>query len=228
MPPVLNKIFPRPRTREQLLLSTLAADKNGFMPALPSSLIYLIPIVALALALSSCGADSTTRQPVSIPADMAFQIDTFLLGPAYRDSTLRVAVRPPRDWRYIDQANPAPLGQALRERLDSLGFERHALFFDTSAQAFLVLLPATETTAGKAAGLAPAANWKTLSRDSFTYHGFQVEQSVQRSDELIHFRLAFQRDSLPDFRLEYFVPHAAYTESTGRRIESSLGSVNSF
>lgn len=196
------------------------------MPAVRSFLLPLIPLLSLMLIFSSCGAESGTRQPAT--GDMAFQIDTFLLGPTYRDSTLRVAVRPPRNWAYMDKATAAPLVQGLRERLDSLGFERHALFFDTSAQAFLVLLSGRDSVSEEVTGLAPATAWEALSRDSFTYHGFAVDQSVQRSDQLIHFRLYFERDTLPDFRLEYFVPHAAYTESTGRRIESSLGSVNSF
>lgn len=178
-----------------------------------------------------CDSPNAQKQPYE---NLVFKVDKTRLEPAVEDTTLRIKVAAPKNWKKIDDSM---LAQVINE-LDTqptpeLQIVPRWIFLDKSSQAMCIVsklngveiapdetLLKTLTTAYQ--NQFPNA---TVRQAVFMKDAFRIHQLMVIAADFIRIKLICDAPETLVFEVDYRVPRDVY-QTELRAIESSIGSIN--
>lgn len=179
------------------------------------------------------GCDSPNTQKQSYE-NLVFKVDKTRLEPAVEDTTLRIKIAAPKNWKEIDDPM---LAQVINE-LDTqptpeLQIVPRWIFLDKSSQAMCIVsklngveiapdetLLKTLTTAYQ--NQFPNA---TVRQAVFMKDAFRIHQLMVIAADFVRIKLICDAPETLVFEVDYRVPRDVY-QTELRAIESSIGSIN--
>jgi hypothetical protein len=182
-------------------------------------------IVAL---LSACGASDrpSTGDAETAPA-YSFNVDPDLLGEQYADRSLALQLSPPVEWTEAPASLREQIAERITEGTDVADAETalRALFVERSSGSVLVIYEPLERDD-------PGAvfdQWVGRAAESaeFRHNGLNFYQARVVAEGSVRFTLVTEaRDGVVAI-IQYILPEGRFQE-IGRRIESSIGSIEPF
>ncbi len=178
-----------------------------------------------------CDSPNTQKQPYE---NLVFKVDKTRLEPAVEDTTLRIKIAAPKNWKKIDDPM---LAQVINE-LDTqptpeLQIVPRWIFLDKSSQAMCIVsklngveiapdetLLKTLTTAYQ--NQFPNA---TVRQAVFMKDAFRIHQLMVIAADFVRIKLICDAPETLVFEVDYRVPRDVY-QTELRAIESSIGSIN--
>ena len=178
-----------------------------------------------------CDSPNAQKQPYE---NLVFNVDETRLEPAVEDTTLRIKVAAPKNWKEIDDPM---LAQVINE-LDTqptpeLQIVPRWIFLDESSQAMCIVsklngveiapdetLLKTLTTAYQ--NQFPNA---TVRQAVFMKDAFRIHQLMVIAADFVRIKLICDAPETLVFEVDYRVPRDVY-QTELRAIESSIGSIN--
>ena len=178
-----------------------------------------------------CDSPNVQKQPYE---NLVFNVDETRLEPAVEDTTLRIKVAAPKNWKEIDDPM---LAQVINE-LDTqptpeLQIVPRWIFLDESSQAMCIVsklngveiapdetLLKTLTTAYQ--NQFPNA---TVRQAVFMKDAFRIHQLMVIAADFVRIKLICDAPETLVFEVDYRVPRDVY-QTELRAIESSIGSIN--
>ncbi len=178
-----------------------------------------------------CDSPNVQKQPYE---NLVFKVDKTRLEPAVEDTTLRIKIAAPKNWKEIDDPM---LAQAINE-LDTqptpeLQIVPRWIFLDKSSQAMCIVsklngveiapdetLLKTLTTAYQ--NQFPNA---TVRQTVFMKDAFRIHQLMVIAADFVRIKLICDAPETLVFEVDYRVPRDVY-QTELRAIESSIGSIN--
>ena len=165
---------------------------------------------------------------------LVFNVDQTYLEPAITDTTLKIKLSAPKDWKAIDDTMLVEVIDKLDDKLtQGLQMVPRWVFVNEGSQAMCVVSrlggvkgPPDETllqtleTAYRTQF--PKA---TVQRAIFMKGTFRVHQLMVRTSDFVLVKLVCNAPENPVFEVDYVVPRDVY-EMELRAIESSIGSIN--
>jgi hypothetical protein len=178
--------------------------------------------------LSACGASDrpSTGDAETAPA-YSFNVDPDLLGEQYADRALGLQLSPPADWTEAPATLRDEIAQRITEGTDVADAETalRALFVERSSGSALVIYEPLERDD-------PGAvfdQWVGRAAESaeFRHNGLDFYQARVVGEGSVRFTLVTEaRDGVVAI-VQYILPEGRFQE-IGRRIESSIGSIEPF
>jgi hypothetical protein len=184
-------------------------------------------LITVAL-LSACGASDrpSTGDAETAPA-YSFNVDPDLLGEQYADRALGLQLSPPAEWTEAPASLREQIAERITEGTDVADAETalRALFVERSSGSVLVIYEPLERDD-------PGAvfdQWVGRAAESaeFRHNGLDFYQARVVTEGSVRFTLVTEaRDGVVAI-VQYILPEGRFQE-IGRRIESSIGSIEPF
>jgi hypothetical protein len=190
----------------------------------------------VAAALVLLGSWSCRSVPQDELPNVAFTVDSTLLGERFEAAGLGFAVRSPSGWDALpDSVVGAIASAAPRARGPGAHLvpEPIAVYRDPrSGATFSVSRPDVHLNRARRDSLREARSSdvrmlygeSNLRTDAFAYVGYRIDQIVATAPDRVVITLLVYRPETGLFQLEYVVPRSAYSEDVAK-IESSVGSL---
>ena len=197
------------------------------------TLRLLAVAVAAVILLVGCG----NRSAGGSPSETEFDINPELLDTAYENASLGIAVRPPRDWTPLEEAQRNELAQALALEQQGQDFflEIVDVFLHTDTFSFSSVSRVTDDTGPSTArdeyvehyweNLQAGGDDELRGRTTLLVNGLTVEQIRHALGERITFTLITTASDDTIVQVDYSIPAAAYPEE-GLKLESSIGTLS--
>ena len=178
-----------------------------------------------------CDSPNAQKQPYET---LAFKVDETRLEPIVTDTTLRIKIAAPRDWKKIDDSMLTQVVDKLNvQSIPELQIVPRWIFLNESSQAMCVVselngveiapdetLLKTLTTAYR--NQFPKA---TVRQAVFMKDAFRIHQLMVIAVDFVLIKLICDAPETLVFEVDYRVPRDVYQLEL-RAIESSIGSIN--
>ena len=178
-----------------------------------------------------CESPNTKKQPYET---LVFKVDETRLEPMVTDTTLRIKMGAPKNWKKIDDAMLAQVTNKLDPHLmQGLQIVPRWIFLNEGSQAMCVVsklngveiapdktLLETLTTAYR--NQFPDA---TVQQTIFMKDAFRVHQLMVIAADFVLIKLICDAPETLIFEVDYHIPKDVY-QTELRAIESSIGSIN--
>jgi len=182
--------------------------------------------------LVGCDSPNAQKQPYET---LVFKGDETRLEPTIRDTTLRIKIAAPKNWKKIDEAMLAQVTNKLNPQLTTreLQLVPRWIFLNEGSHAMCVVsgfsgvditpdeaLLKTLETAYR--GKFPNA---TVQRTIFMKDAFRIHQLMVIATDFVLIKLICDAPESLVFEVDYLLPRDVYRTEL-RAIESSIGSIN--
>ena len=178
-----------------------------------------------------CESPNTQKQPYET---LAFKVDETRLEPTVTDTTLRIKIAAPRNWKKIDDSMLAQVANKVdTELMPGLQMVPRWIFLNESSRAMCVVsklngldiapdetLLKTLTTAYR--NQFPNA---TVQQAIFMKDAFRIHQLMVIAADFVLIKLICDAPETLVFEVDYRVPKDVY-QTELRSIESSIGSIS--
>ena len=182
---------------------------------------------------SLVGCDSPNSQKRTYET-LVFNVDRTRLEPAITDTTLKLEISAPKDWKAIEDAMLVEVIDRLGDKLtQGLQMVPRWVFMNEGSRAMCVVsrLEGGEVlldeTLLKTLETAYRTQFPkaTVQRAIFMKDAFRVHQLMVGASDFVLIKLICNAPENPVFEVDYVVPRDVY-ETELRSIESSIGSIN--
>ena len=182
---------------------------------------------------SLVGCDSPDSQKRTYET-LVFNVDQTYLEPAITDTTLKLEVSAPKDWKAIDDAMLVEVIDGLDDKLtQGLQMVPRWVFMNEDSRAMCVVsgleggtVPLDETLLQTLETAYRTQFPKAMvQRAIFMKDAFRVHQLMVGTSDFVLVKLVCNAPENPVFEVDYVVPRDVY-ETELRAIESSIGSIN--
>jgi hypothetical protein len=185
-------------------------------------------VLITAILLSACGVSDrpSTGDAETAPA-YSFNVDPDLLGEQYADGALGLQLSPPVEWTEAPASLREQIAERITEGTDVADAETalRALFVERSSGSVLVIYEPIERDD-------PGAvfdQWVGRAAESaeFRHNGLDFYQARVVTEGSVRFTLVTEASDGVVSIIQYILPEGRFQE-IGRRIESSIGSIEPF
>lgn len=178
-----------------------------------------------------CDSPNAKKQPYET---LVFKVDETQLEPIVTDTTLRIKIAAPKDWKKIDDAMLQQVTNKLdSQRIQGIQMVPRWIFLNESSRAMCVVsklkgvdiapdetLLKTLTTAYR--NQFPKA---TVQQTIFMKDAFRIHQLMVIATDFVRIKLICDAPETLVFQVDYHIPKSVY-QTELRSIESSIGSIN--
>jgi hypothetical protein len=184
---------------------------------------------ALLLVLSACGGDGNRQSTggADTAPQYSFNVDPELLGDEYADRALGIRLAPPADWTEAPSSLREQIGQQLAAGSEDIALDAalRTLFVERSSGSALIVYEPLESDD-------PGAifdEWvgRAAETAEFRHNGLRFYQARVVGEQDVRFTLVTEARNGVVTVIQYFLPQGRFQE-IGRRIESSIGSIEPF
>ena len=180
----------------------------------------------------ACDSPNTTKQSYET---LTFKVDETLLEPMITDTTLRIKMAPPKNWKKIDDPMLTQIINKLGTQLtmQELQLAPRSIFLNENSLAMCIVSelkgPDIEPDKTLLKNLQTAYQNQfpnaTVQEAIFTKDAFRIYQVMVIADDFVHIKLICDAPETLIFEVDYRVPRDVY-QTELRAIESSIGSIN--
>ncbi len=189
---------------------------------------FPVLLLVTVVLLSACGASErpSTGDAETAPA-YSFNVDPDLLGEQYADRTLGLQLSPPVEWTEAPAALRDEIAERVAEDAEVADAETalRALFVERNSGSVLVIYEPLERDDPGAVfdqWVGPAAE-----SAEFRHNGLDFYQARVVTEGSVRFTLVTEARNDVVAVIQYILPQSRFQE-IGRRIESSIGSIEPF
>lgn len=179
-----------------------------------------------------CESPNAQKQPYET---LIFKVDETRLEPTVTDTTLRIKMAAPKNWKQIDDSMLAQVINKLDTQLTvpELQIVPQWIFLNEGSQAMCVVSRlegvdiAPDETLLKTLETVHRTQFPnaTVHRAVFMKDGFRIHQLMVIATDFVHIKLICDAPETLVFEVDYRVPRDAY-QTELRAIESSIGSID--
>lgn len=182
--------------------------------------------------LVGCDSPNTQKQPYET---LVFKGDETRLEPTIRDTTLRIKIAAPKNWKKIDEAMLAQVTNTLNPQLTTreLQLVPRWIFLNEGSRAMCVVSGfsgvdiAPDEALLKTLETAYRSKFPnaTVQRAIFMKDAFRIHQLMVIATDFVLIKLICDAPESLVFEVDYLLPRDVYRTEL-RAIESSIGSIN--
>ena len=178
-----------------------------------------------------CDSPDAQKQPYET---LVFKVDETRLEPAVTDTTLRIKIAAPKNWKKIDDSMLAQVANKVDSQLmPGLQMVPRWIFLNESSRAMCVVSKlngldiASDETLLKTLSTAYRNQFPnaTVQQTIFMKDAFRIHQLMVIAADFVLIKLVCDAPEALVFEVDYRVPKDVY-QTELRAIESSIGSIN--
>ena len=178
-----------------------------------------------------CDPPNTRKQTYET---LTFKVDETRLEPAIEDTTLRIKMAPPKNWKKIDDSMLAQVPNALdTQPTPELQLVPRWIFFNEDSRAICMVSTfnnvnvAPDETLLKTLTIAYQNQFPnaTVRQAIFLKDAFRIHQLMVIATDFVRIQLICDAPETHVFEVGYHIPRDVYQIEL-RAIESSIGSIN--
>lgn len=182
---------------------------------------------------SVIGCDSPNSQKRAYET-LKFNVDQTLLGPKMTDTTLKITMAAPKNWKKIEDSLLAQVTDKLGDQLkQGVQMSPRWIFLNEGLQAMCIVSSldsveiAPDETLLKTLETAYRENFPkaTIQRAIFMKDAFRMHQLMIIAHDFVFIKLICDAPESAIFAVDYHIPRNVY-QTELRAIESSIGSIN--
>ena len=178
-----------------------------------------------------CDSPDAQKQPYE---KLIFKVDETRLEPIVTDTTLRIKMAAPKNWKKIDNAMLAQVANKVDpQRIPGLQMIPRWIFLNESSRAMCVVSQlsgmdsAPDEAVLKTLTTAYANQFPnaTVQQTIFMKDAFRIHQLIIIAADFVRIKLICDAPETLVFEVDYHIPKEVY-QTELRSIESSIGSIN--
>ena len=178
-----------------------------------------------------CDSPNAQKQPYET---LAFKVDETRLEPAITDTTLRIKIAAPKDWKKNNDSMRTQVVDKLNvQSIPELQIVPRWIFFSENSQAMCVVseLSGVEITPDETLLKTLTTAYRnqfpkaTVRQAVFMKDAFRIHQLMVIAADFVLIKLICDAPETLVFEVDYHVPRDVY-QTELRAIESSIGSIN--
>ena len=198
-------------------------NRSGFLQVLLCSIMII--------GFVGCDSPTAKKQPYET---LVFKVDENRLEPTVTDTTLRIKMGAPKNWKKIDDSMLAQVTNKLDPHLmEGLQIVPRWIFLSEGSQAMCVVskLNGVEIAPDKTLLEALTTAYRnqfpnaTVQQTIFMKDAFRIHQLMVIAADFVLIKLICDAPETLVFEVDYRVPRDVY-QTELRAIESSIGSIN--